>query len=90
MTGKKLSEVFQPELRSAGVEEIFERVAATGVRERCERFAEGFRRWYFISAYSHERGTFVASLRTSHAGKRLKPLPGNGKSLLSNPNWVLL
>jgi PAS domain S-box-containing protein len=40
---------------------MFERVVATGTRERCERFVNGFNRWYLVAAYSHERGSFVAS-----------------------------
>ncbi len=61
VTGKKVSEVIPGIQESdAGLLEIYNRVATTGVPERFEYYIEALKDWYSISLYSPEKGYFVA------------------------------
>jgi PAS domain S-box-containing protein len=60
VAGMRMSEVYADMASiQAGHVEMFARVAASGVAEKCETFSERLGKWYSISAYSPERGYFV-------------------------------
>jgi len=61
VTGKKVTEVI-PGIRESDPElfEIYGRVSKTGKPERFEMFLNSLRIWFFVSAFSPERGYFVA------------------------------
>ena len=61
VTGKKVTEVI-PRIRELdpGLLEIYARVSLTGIPEKFEMFINSLGQWYLVSAYSPEKGFFVA------------------------------
>ena len=61
VTGKRITEVM-PRIRELdpGVLEIYARVALTGIPEKFEMFINSLGQWFSVSAYSPEKGYFVA------------------------------
>ena len=73
VAGKRVSEVI-PRIRELdpGVFEIYTRVALTGIPEKFEMFINSLGQWYSVSAYSPEKGFFVAIFDVIDERKRME------------------
>jgi PAS domain S-box-containing protein len=73
VTGKRVSKVI-PRIRELdpGLLEIYARVALTGIPEKFEMFINSLGQWYSVSAYSPEKGFFVAIFDVISERKRME------------------
>jgi PAS domain S-box-containing protein len=73
VTGKRATEVI-PRIRELdpGLLEIYARVALTGMPEKFEMFINSLGQWYSVSAYSPEKGFFVAIFDVIGERKRME------------------
>ena len=73
VTGKRVTEII-PHIRELdpGLLEIYARVSLTGIPEKFEMFIHSLRQWYSVSAYSPEKGYFVAIFDMIDERKRME------------------
>jgi len=91
IVGRKVSEVI-PGILEADPElfEMFGRVASTGQPERFENYVEPLKMWFSISAYSPEKGYFVAIVEVVTQRKQTEEKIREQAALLNQANDAIL